>query len=46
MSDGVQAFEYVGFWARAIATLIDTLVLVVVTWPLLLMVYDLSLIHI
>ena len=42
MSDGVQAFEYVGFWARAIATLIDTLVLVVVTWPMLLMVYDVN----
>jgi len=42
VSDGVQAFEYVGFWARAIATLIDTLVLVVVTWPLLLMVYDVN----
>lgn len=40
MSSAQSSFEYVGFWARAIATLIDTLVLVIVTWPLLLMFYD------
>ncbi|MFT5576044.1 MAG: putative RDD family membrane protein YckC [Bermanella sp.] len=42
MSASDQSFEYVGFWARAIAMLIDTIVLVVVTWPILLLVYDVN----
>lgn len=37
-----SAIEYVGFWARAIAMLVDTLVLVIVTWPILLLVYDIN----
>lgn len=42
MGDGDQSFEYVGFWARAIASLVDMLVLVIVTWPLLLLFYDVN----
>lgn len=42
MNTANQPFEYVGFWARAIAMLIDTVVLVIVTWPLLLLFYDVN----
>ncbi len=34
-----QALEYVGFWARTGATLIDTVLLLMVTIPLMLFVY-------
>lgn len=37
-----QSFEYVGFWARAIAMLVDTVILIIVTWPLLLLFYDVN----
>ena len=33
-------FEYVGFWARVLATLIDTAIVSVVTWPFLDRAYD------
>lgn len=31
--------EYVGFWARVGASLIDTIILLLVTWPILLAIY-------
>jgi len=31
--------EYVGFWARVGATLIDTVLVVIVCWPLMTMIY-------
>jgi uncharacterized RDD family membrane protein YckC len=34
--------EYVGFWARLGASLIDTFLLLVITWPLLIAVYGWS----
>jgi len=34
-----EALEYVGFWARTGATLIDTVLLLMVTIPLMLLVY-------
>ncbi|SFD89707.1 RDD family protein [Paracidovorax konjaci] len=37
--DGFPDLEYVGFWARVGATLIDTVLLLVVTVPLLLAIY-------
>jgi uncharacterized RDD family membrane protein YckC len=37
--DGVADLEYVGFWARVWACLIDTFFLLVVTTPLLLLIY-------
>ncbi len=32
-------YEYAGFWARTAATLIDTLLLVMITWPILYAIY-------
>jgi len=32
-------FEYAGFWVRVVATLIDTVLLVVITFPLLISIY-------
>ncbi len=34
-----QEFEYAGFWVRVVATLIDTVLLVVITFPLLISIY-------
>ena len=34
-----SVIEYVGFWARVVASLIDTVLLVLVTWPLTYLVY-------
>ena len=34
-----SVIEYVGFWARVAASLIDTVLLVLVTWPLTYLVY-------
>lgn len=32
-------YEYAGFWVRTAATLIDTLLLVMITWPILYAIY-------
>ena len=34
--------HYVGFWARLVASIVDNLLLMVVTWPLLLLIYGFS----
>lgn len=34
-----QATEYVGFWARIAATIVDTILVILVTFPLLIAVY-------
>ena len=34
--------HYVGFWARLAASIVDNLLLVAVTWPLLLLIYGFS----
>lgn len=34
-----QDLEYAGFWVRVVATLIDTILIVVVTFPLLIAIY-------
>lgn len=34
-----QEREYAGFWIRTVATIIDSILIVLVTWPLLLAVY-------
>lgn len=34
-----QQFEYVGFWARAWASVIDTVLGAIIIWPILTMVY-------
>ncbi len=38
MNESTQQ-HYVGFWARLLATLIDSLILVLITWPPLLALY-------
>ncbi len=42
MNASDHSFEYVGFWARAIAMLLDSILLIVVTWPILLLFYDVN----
>lgn len=42
MNTNDDSFEYVGFWARAIAMILDSILLVIVTWPILLLFYDLN----
>ncbi len=37
-----QDLEYAGFWVRVVATLIDTILIVVVTFPLLIAIYGWS----
>lgn len=39
---GSEAFEYVGFWPRVGAALIDTLLILLLTWPLLTLIYGMS----
>jgi uncharacterized RDD family membrane protein YckC len=39
MSIDETRFEYVGFWARAWASLVDTVLLGMILWPLLTMIY-------
>ncbi len=34
--------QYVGFWARAAAALVDTVALLVITWPLLYAIYGMA----
>ena len=34
-----QDLEYVGFWPRVGAAIIDTILLVLVTWPILIAIY-------
>lgn len=34
-----QDFEYVGFWARVGAAVIDTIIVLAITWPLLVAIY-------
>ena len=34
-----QELEYVGFWVRTGATIIDTILLMLITWPLLISIY-------
>lgn len=34
-----EELEYVGFWPRVGATIIDTLLLIMLTWPLLTLIY-------
>jgi uncharacterized RDD family membrane protein YckC len=35
-------FEYVGFWPRVGATIIDAIIFVIITWPILFSIYGLS----
>ena len=37
-----EKMEYVGFWARVAATLIDTLLLCAITWPILTAAYGMA----
>ncbi len=37
-----ENLEYVGFWARAVATIVDSLLLIIVTFPFLLIFYGLD----
>lgn len=39
MSMHESDFEYAGFWVRAGATIIDTLLIMVITWPILVSIY-------
>jgi uncharacterized RDD family membrane protein YckC len=32
-------FEYVGFWPRAGATIVDAIIILVITWPILIAIY-------
>lgn len=34
-----QEREYVGFWARVVATIVDTVIIIVITFPLIIAVY-------
>jgi len=38
-SDGTKAFEYAGFWVRTGATLIDSMLMMLITTPLLYSIY-------
>ena len=35
----ISRYQYAGFWVRAVASLIDTVVILIFTWPLLYWVY-------
>ncbi|SHI58452.1 RDD family protein [Fibrobacter sp. UWP2] len=37
-----EDLEYVGFWARVVATIVDSLLLIIVTFPFLLIFYGLD----
>jgi len=37
-----ENLEYVGFWARVVATIVDSLLLIIVTFPFLLIFYGLD----
>ncbi len=34
-----ENYEYAGFWARTAATLLDTILLLMITWPILYAIY-------
>ncbi|WDD97254.1 RDD family protein [Thalassomonas actiniarum] len=38
-SDNKPSICYVGFWARVMASLVDTVILILISWPLLLVLY-------
>jgi uncharacterized RDD family membrane protein YckC len=36
----ILGYQYAGFWVRTVASLIDTVVILIFTWPLLYWLYD------
>lgn len=43
--DDMQKFEYAGFWIRFLATLIDTVLILVITLPIMISIYGIEYFH-